>query len=142
MSDDLSGLFDSGSYTWSFIPQIVTPIFAGGSLWSNLRVSKVDREIAVARYEKSIQTAFREVSDALALRAALAEQLDAQQSLVEALEESYRLSEARYKAGLDGYLGVLVTERSLYRARQALVAARLAHQANRVTLYKVLGGGA
>jgi len=141
MSSDLSGLFESGSHTWSFVPRIVAPIFAGGGLRSNLRVSEVDREIAVARYERKIQEAFREVSDALALRKVLADELDARRSLVAALEESYRLSEARYRAGLDGYLGVLVTERSLYRAKQGLLEARLAHQANRVTLYKVLGGG-
>jgi len=141
MSPELSGLFESGTHTWSFAPQIVAPLFAGGSLRANLNVSKVDRDIAVARYEKAIQTAFREVSDALVLRATLVDQQDAQQSLVTALDESYRLSEARYKAGLDGYLGVLVTQRSLNAAEQGLVATRLARQANEVALYKVLGGG-
>ena len=105
-------------------------------------MAKVDRDIAVAQYEKAIQTAFREVSDALALRATLVEQRDAQEALVDALEETYRLSDARYKAGIDGYLGVLVAQRSLFAAQQGLVGVRLAEQANLVTLYKVLGGGA
>ena len=102
---------------------------------------EVDREIAVARYEKAIQTAFAEVSNALTLRATLVEQREAQEALVEALEDTYRLSEARYKAGIDGYLGVLVAQRALFAAQQALVNVRLAEQANLVTLYKVLGGG-
>jgi len=140
MSPDLSGLFGSGTRTWSFTPQIVAPLFAGGSLWSNLKVAKIDREIAITQYERSIQSAFREVSDGLVKRTALVEQLDAQRSLVEALSVSHRLSEARYKEGLDGYLGVLVAQRSLYGAQQGLVATRLAYQANQVTLFKALGG--
>lgn len=140
MSPDLSSLFQSGTRTWSFTPQIVAPLFAGGSLWSNLKVAKIDREIATAQYEKSIQSAFREVSDGLVKRTTLVEQLDAQRSLVEALAESHRLSEARYKEGLDSYLGVLVAQRSLYGAQQGLVATRLAYQANQVTLFKALGG--
>jgi multidrug efflux system outer membrane protein len=141
VSGELSGLFGAGTGTWSFAPQITAPIFAGGSLLANLRVSKVDREIAVARYEKGIQQAFGEVANALALRATLVEQKDAQESLVTALADTHRLSEARYKAGLDGYLGVLVAQRTLFTAQQALVNVRLAEQANLVTLYRVLGGG-
>jgi multidrug efflux system outer membrane protein len=141
MSPDLSGLFDSGTRTWTFAPQIVAPIFASGSLLANLKAAKVDRDIAVAQYEKTIQNAFREVSDALALRTTLMDQQEAQESLVTALEQSYFLSEARYKAGIDGYLGVLVNQRSLYVAQRGLVQVRLARQANQVALYKVLGGG-
>jgi len=140
MSPELSGLFGSGTRTWSFTPQIVAPLFAGGSLWANLKVAKVDREIAVAQYEKAIQSAFREVADGLVQRETLVDQLEAQRSLVEALDVSYRLSEARYKEGLDGYLGVLVAQRSLYGAQQGLVATRLVYQANQITLYKALGG--
>ncbi len=140
MSPELSSLFDSGTRTWSFTPQIVAPLFAGGSLWANLKVSKVDRDIAVAQYEKAIQSAFREVADGLVRRLSFVEQLDAQRSLVEALDVSYRLSEARYKEGLDGYLGVLVAQRSLYGAQQGLVATRMAYQVNQITLYKALGG--
>jgi len=137
----LAGLFESGTGYWSYAPQVVQPLFAGGSLVANLKAAKVDRDIAVAQYEKAIQTAFREVSDALALRSALAEQMDAQQSLAEALGESYRLSEARYKEGIDSYLGVLVTQRAFYDAQRGLVATKLARRANQVALYKVLGGG-
>lgn len=140
MSPDLSGLFESGTRTWSFAPQVTAPLFAGGSLWANLKVSKVDREIALAQYEKAIQTAFREVSDGLVRQASLQEQLEAQQALVASLEASHRLSELRYREGLDGYLGVLVSQRSLYAAQQGLVATRLAVQTNRVTLFKALGG--
>jgi multidrug efflux system outer membrane protein len=141
LAPDLSTLFDPGTGAWSFAPQIVQPIFAGGSLAANLKVASVDRKIAVAQYEKAIQAAFREVGDALVRRTALVEQLDAQQSLVNALDESYRLSDARFKEGIDNYLGVLVMQRSLYDARRGLVATRLARRANQITLFKVLGGG-
>lgn len=140
-SPDLAGLFESSSRTWTFAPQIVAPIFAGGSLKANLRVSEVDREIAVARYEKAIQTAFAEVADALTLRASLVEQLDAQQALVRALDDTFRTSTARFEAGIDSYLVVLVTQRSLYLAQRAEVAVRWARQADLVALYKALGGG-
>ncbi len=141
MSPELSGLFESGTRTWSFTPQIISPIFASGSLLANLKVSKVERDIAVAQYEKSIQSAFREVSDSLALRETLAQQQEAQESLVGALDDSYRLSDARYKEGIDSYLGVLVNQRSLYVAQRGLVDVRLARQVNLVNLYKALGGG-
>ncbi|NPV04369.1 MAG: efflux transporter outer membrane subunit [Syntrophaceae bacterium] len=140
-SDQLSGLFASGSETWSFVPRIVVPIFDART-WAAYDVTKVDREIALARYERAIQAGFREVADALAQRATLGEQLEAQRSLVEASEVSYRLSDARYKRGIDSYLRVLDAQRSLYGARQGLIAVRLARLANLVTLYKVLGGGA
>jgi outer membrane protein, multidrug efflux system len=137
----LSRLFEAGTGYWSYSPQIIQPLFTGGSLAANLKGAKADRDIAVAQYEKAIQTAFREVSDALALRTTLADQLEAQESLVTALSESYRLSEARYNEGIDSYLGVLVSQRSLYDAQRGLVATRLARRANQVALYKVLGGG-
>jgi multidrug efflux system outer membrane protein len=142
MSAGLDDLFKAGSWTWSVAPELVTPIFASGSLLANLRVSKLDREIAVAQYEKAIQSAFREVSDSLALRETLMSQEEAQQALVRALDESCRLSEARYREGIDSYLGVLVTQRALYVAQRSLVSVRLARQANLVALYKALGGGA
>jgi len=104
-------------------------------------VSKVNRKIAVAQYEKGIQQAFSEVASALTLRTTLLDQKNAQEALVRALDDTYRLSEARYKAGIDSYLGVLVAQRSLIAAQQALVSVRLAEQANLVTLYNVLGGG-
>jgi multidrug efflux system outer membrane protein len=141
MSDELAKLFGSGTGTWSFIPQITVPIFAGDALRAGLDAAEVDRELAVAEYEKTIQRAFREVRDALALREGLRERLDAQHALVASLDESYRLSELRYEAGIDSYLGVLVTERALDAARQTTVQLRLAEQLNLVDLYKALGGG-
>jgi len=140
-SDQLSGLFKSGSETWSFIPQIVMPIFDART-WAAYDVTKVDREIALAQYEKAIQAGFREVADTLAQRETLGDQLRAQQSLVEASEVGYRLSDARYTRGIDSYLRVLDAQRSLYSAQQGLIAVRLARLANLVILYKVLGGGA
>ena len=139
-SDQLSGLFKAGSDTWAFVPQVVMPIFDART-WAAYDVTKVDRQIALARYEKAIQAGFREVADALAQRATLGNQLDAQQSLVEASAESYRLSDARYTKGVDSYLRVLDAQRSLYSARQGLIAVRLARLANLVALYKALGGG-
>jgi multidrug efflux system outer membrane protein len=139
-SAELSGLFKSGSGTWGFAPQIVLPIF-DARMWSAYDAIKVEREIALAQYEKAIQTAFREVADALAVRGTVDQQLSAQQSLVSAVAETYRLSNARYTKGIDSYLSVLDAQRSLYGAQQGLIALRLAQFTNRVTLYKVLGGG-
>ncbi len=140
-SNDLSGLFKGGSFVWKVAPQISIPIFQGGANRANLKVAKVDRDIAVARYEKAIQTAFREVADALALRGTINDQVAAQQSLTDATSESYRLSQARYEKGVDSYLNVLDSQRSLYSAQQGLISVRLARLTNLVTLYKVLGGG-
>ena len=141
MSGALSDLFSSGTRTWTFTGQAAAGIFYSGLLRANLKAAEVDREIAVARYEKAIQVAFSEVSDSLALRSTLVEQRDAQEALVRALEETYRLYDARYKAGIDGYLGVLIAQQALLRAQQGLVLVRLAEAANRVTLYEALGGG-
>lgn len=140
-SPDLDGLFKSGTSMWSFVPQIVSPLFASGSLVANLKVSRLDREIAVAEYEKAIQSAFTEVNDSLTLRTTLVEQRNAQEALVKALEDLSRLSDARFKAGLDSYLGVLVAQQALFNAQRGAVGVRLAEQVNLVTLYKVLGGG-
>ncbi|KAA0254466.1 MAG: efflux transporter outer membrane subunit [Acidobacteria bacterium] len=142
MSPDLGSLFAAGTRTWTFAPQVLAPLFASGSLLAQLKVSKVDREIAVAQYEKAIQAAFAEVNDALALRATLVEQREAQDALVESLRETLRLSDARYRAGIDGYLGVLVAQRALFNAQRVQVGVHLLEQVNLVTLYKVLGGGA
>lgn len=140
-SSELSGLFKSGSGAWSFAPQISLPIFDGGANRANLKIATVSRDISVAQYEKAIQTAFREVSDALAQRGTLGRQLDAQQSLVNATAESYRLSEARFRRGVDSYLSVLDSQRSLYTAQQDLIGTRLSRFTNLVTFYKTLGGG-
>lgn len=142
MSDDLTNLFVGEAKTWSFAPQIVMPIFDAGARRANLKAARVDRDVAVAEYEKAIQVGFREVADTLTLRTTLMQQQDAQQALVDALDQTYRLSEARYKAGIDSYLSVLVAQRSLYRSQQDLINLRMARLANLVTFYKVLGGGA
>jgi multidrug efflux system outer membrane protein len=140
-SDELGSLFNSGAFVYKVAPQISLPVFDGGSNQANLAVALVDRDIAVAQYEKSIQTAFREVADALAQRGTIDEQLAAQQSLTDATAESHKLSRARYEKGVDGYLQVLDSQRSLYGAQQNLIGTRLTRLANQVTLYKVLGGG-
>jgi len=142
ISAELSGLFKSGQDTWTFAPQIILPIFDAGSRWENLKVAKADREIALTQYEKAIQVAFREVADALAKQGTVGDQMEAQESLVQATTVSYRLSDARYTKGIDSYLSVLDAQRSLYSAQQGLIALRLARLTNLITLYKVLGGGA
>ena len=139
-SSELSGLFKSGSGAWSFVPQILMPIFDART-WLALKAVKVEREIALVQYEKAIQTAFREVADALAEQGTIRDQIAAQESLVQALQETYRLSYLRYTKGIDSYLSVLDAHRSLYAAEQGLIALRLAEIANQVTLYKALGGG-
>ena len=140
-SADLSGLFKGGSDVWTFAPQIVTPIF-DPRLWYAYDVTKIEKEISIAQYEKSIQTAFREVADALAEKGTVSRRVTAQQSLVDAMAVVYRLSEMRYEKGIDSYLSVLDAQRSLYGAQQGLILLRLASVNNIVTLYKTLGGGA
>lgn len=140
-SDQLSGLFGSGTRLWSFVPQINLPIFQGGRLSANLGATTADRDIALAQYEKAIQSGFREVSDALALTGTLAARKEAQQALLDAAARAHELSKARFDSGRDSFLILLDAQRSYYAAQQGLIAAQLAEQANRVTLYKVLGGG-
>lgn len=142
MSADLGDLLKGAARTWSFAPEAAIPIFDRGRRRANLRVAEVDRDMAVAAYEASIQSAFREVSDSLALRTRLGEEQQAQQDLVNALDRAHRLADARYKAGMDSYLNVLVSQRSLYAAQQVLINVRTARLSNLITLYKVLGGGA
>ncbi|MDT8423124.1 MAG: efflux transporter outer membrane subunit [Desulfuromonadales bacterium] len=140
-SNELAGLFQAGSRAWSFAPQITVPIFTGGSNQANLEVAKIDREIAVARYEQAIQQAFREVADALAQKGTIDAQLAAQQALTDATAESFRLSQARYDNGADSYLAVLDSQRTLYAAQQGMITTRQTRLNNLATLYKVLGGG-
>src|SRR5690606_28439351 len=120
-SAQLSGLFGGGSTSWSFSPQITTPIFAGGNLRNQLALAEVRRDIAVAEYERTIQQAFREVSDALAGTATYTEQLDAQRSFVAAARRSRDLAQLRYESGVDSYLQVQDAERTLFGAQQQLV---------------------
>ncbi|MEN5040098.1 MULTISPECIES: efflux transporter outer membrane subunit [Stenotrophomonas] len=140
-SSELSGLFDSGTRVWSFIPKLNLPIFQGGKLRANLGMATADRDIALAQYEKAIQSGFREAADALALNESLDAQLSSQQALVAAAEQAQQLSQARYDAGLDSFLTLLDARRTAYTARQSLVSTQLAQQSNQVALYKVLGGG-
>jgi len=140
-SGELSNLFDSGTRVWSFLPKITLPIFQGGKLRANLAVANADRDIALAQYEKAIQSGFRETSDALALNVSLDEQVSAQQRLVDAAETANRLSQARYDAGLDSFVTLLDARRTAYSAQQTRLQTELAQQTNRITLYKVLGGG-
>ena len=140
-SSELSGLFESGSGTWNYGAQAAMPIF-DARVWSALKATKVQREIAVTQYERAIQNAFREVADALAADGTVDQQVAAQQSLVDAVAETYRLANLRYDKGLDSYLSVLDAQRSLYVAQQVLVSLQLAQVASQVRLYAVLGGGA
>ena len=140
-SSQLSGLFKSGSWGWTFAPSLTLPIFNAGGNQANLEVSKVTRDIAVAQYEKAIQTAFREVADALASRSTLAEQLRASQAQANAESIRFRLSDLRYQNGVSSYLDLLDAQRSLFTARQAVVQTRLAQLQTQVELYRALGGG-
>jgi multidrug efflux system outer membrane protein len=140
-SNQLSNLFKSGTGTWLFEPLLSLPIFHGGAVMSGLNIAHVDERIALAQYEKTIQSGFREVADALALTATMKRRRAAQETLVEATSRAYRLSQRRYQVGSDSYLEVLDSQRSDYAARQGLITTRLAEQSNRVSLYKALGGG-
>ena len=140
-STQLSGLFDHGSTAWTFSPQISLPIFAGGANAASLNLATVQKNINIVQYEQAIQTAFREVADALAGRGTLDGQIAADQALVEATSESYRLSDMGFRGGVNDYLSVLDSQRSLYTAQQTLIGVKLARLQNLVTLYKALGGG-
>ncbi|HZE90182.1 MAG TPA: efflux transporter outer membrane subunit [Rhizobacter sp.] len=140
-STELSGLFNNNSGAWSFLPSLTLPIFDAGRNRANLEVAKVNRDIAVAQYEKTIQTAFREVSDALAGQATLGEQVRAQLAQTRAEAARFKLADLRYRNGASSYLDVLDAQRSLFLAQQASVQVQAAQVQNQVTLYKVLGGG-
>jgi multidrug efflux system outer membrane protein len=139
-SSEFSHLFNASSGAWTFAPEVTLPIFDPRT-WSGLKITKVQREIAVAGYERAIQSAFREVADALAVQGTVDQQVAAQQALVHAVEETYRLSNMRYDKGIDNYLSVLDAQRSLYAAQQGLVGLHFAKGVNQVRLYAVLGGG-
>lgn len=140
-SSELSGLFTHGSGSWSFLPRIDVPIFDAGARSAQLRVAEVDRDIAIAQYEKAIQSAFREVADALVQRRTLGERVAAQEALSAATEKRYVLARERTNAGVDSHLSLLDAQRSLYSVQQDLISVRQARLANLVTLYKALGGG-
>lgn len=139
-SDSLSNLFESGTRSWVFAPRIDLPIFSGGRLLENLNLAKANRDLAVASYEKSIQIAFREVADSLAMQDSLAKRLAAQQGRVEAAGQAQEIVRARYLDGASTYLDVLEVQRTLLNAQQSAISLQLAVQTNLVTLYKVTGG--
>jgi len=141
-SSQLSGLFKSGAWGFTLAPQALLPVFDAGRNQANLASSRAGRDIAVAQYEKAIQTAFREVADALAGRATLGAQLAAQQTQVDAETDRFRLADLRYRNGIASYLELLDAQRSLFAAQQAVAQIRLAVRQNQVALYKTLGGGA
>jgi multidrug efflux system outer membrane protein len=140
-SGELAGLFEAGSFAWSFAPQLLQPVFDAGRNQGNLKLAEVNREIAVAQYERAIQSAFREVADALAGRATLGEQLQAQQRQLQAEQARSALAELRYRHGAAGHLELLDAQRSLFAAQQALLQLQAQSAQNLATLYKVLGGG-
>jgi multidrug efflux system outer membrane protein len=140
-SSALSGLFKNGSWGWTLAPQLVLPIFDAGRNQSNLDAAKTGREIAVAQYEKAIQSAFREVADSLASRATLVEQLQAQQALLDAETARSQLTQLRLEHGVANQLDWLDAQRALFSAQQAMVQTRLASLQNQIALFKTLGGG-
>jgi multidrug efflux system outer membrane protein len=140
-SDSLGGLFKGGSGTWNFVPQISVPIFNGGRLEASLDYAEIQRDIQVSNYQKSIQVAFREVSDGLAARGTYGGQLQAQSALVQADQEYFDMAQQRYDEGVDSYLTLLDAQRELFAARQKLLSDRLAQLSAQVQLYKALGGG-
>nr|WP_299037506.1 efflux transporter outer membrane subunit [uncultured Psychrobacter sp.] len=141
-SDGLSDLFDSDAVSWSFGPNISVPIFDAGRLDANYDVAKVEREQTLASYERSIQTAFREVSDVLATRATLGEQLAAQYRLQDNFDQTYEIADARFKAGISNYLDVLDAQRSLFDTQQGILDLELQKIISQIELYQALGGGA
>ena len=141
MAPDFDDLFDSKTSVWAFMPSVSLPIFTAGRLKAQLDVAELRKEAAVVNYEKAIQTAFREVADALAAQKWLAERVAAQKAYVEACRQYYDLAVARYQEGIDSFLTQLDAQRTLFAARQAYVTLRLAQQSNQVNLFKALGGG-
>ncbi len=137
----LKSLFKSAAETWTFAPTITQPIFDAGQNLGNLRYAKAERDVSVAQYEKAVQTAFREVADALADRGTVEERVAAQRALVAADALAVKLSTARYERGADTYINVLISQRSYFAAQEVLVAVELAKADNLVTLYTTLGGG-
>ncbi|MDQ8934560.1 multidrug efflux RND transporter AdeIJK outer membrane channel subunit AdeK [Acinetobacter rudis] len=140
-STDLNKLFRSGSFAWSIGPSIDMPIFDWGTRKANVKISETDQQIALANYEKSIQSAFREVNDALATRQHIGDRITAQQNLVQATNVTYKLSSARFRSGIDSFLTVLDAQRTSYSAEQGLLLLQQADLNNQIELYKTLGGG-
>jgi NodT family efflux transporter outer membrane factor (OMF) lipoprotein len=140
-STQLSSLFSGASSAWSFVPQLSQPIFTAGRLRSNVRLTEAERQSALVLYEKAIQTAFTEVSDALIAHQRVRESRVQQESLVTALEDRTRLAYVRYRGGVDTQLNALDADRDLFQAQLALSQIRLNELLSVVQLYKALGGG-
>jgi multidrug efflux system outer membrane protein len=140
-SSELSGLFGSGSFVWTFAPRINLPIFTAGRLRASLDVAEVRKDVQVARYEGAIQAAFRDVADALVSKGSFDDQIRAQEARVKSEQRRYHLSELRYRGGVDSYLNVLTAQRDLYASQVILIDTRRARLVNLVQLYKALGGG-
>jgi multidrug efflux system outer membrane protein len=140
-SSDLTNLFRNGLTAWSFAPQILQPIFDSGRNESNLQIAQANRSIAQAQYEKTVQSAFKEVSDALIARATLKDQWAAQQAQTQAEQDRAQLAQMRYRQGVNSYLDALDAERALFSSQQALIQVETQYAQNMVTLYRGLGGG-
>ncbi|HZL13038.1 MAG TPA: efflux transporter outer membrane subunit [Verrucomicrobiae bacterium] len=140
-SAQLAGLFAGGSGAWLFNPQITIPIFEAGRNKANLDVAQIEKLIQIANYEKAIQTAFREVADALTAKKFLDEQLADETALVKAEQRRYDLSDVRYRNGVDNYLTVLLAQQDLYNSQETLITTRFSRLANLIALYQTLGGG-
>lgn len=141
MSREYDNLFDGGTRFWNFMPQVSVPIFDTGRNIAALEMSEADRKIAVAQYEKAIQSAFREVADTLVQRKHIGEQINAEASLLKSTQTAYKLASARYDVGVDSYLNVLDAQRSLYNAQLTYISTKLLRETNAITLFKALGGG-
>ena len=140
-SSTLSGLFKAGTGAWAFAPTVSLPIFDYGSNKASLDVAKIEKNIEIADYESAIQTAFKEVSNALTARATYIDQVSADHDYVTSAQSYYTIAQARYKAGTDSFLTFLDAQRTLYTAQQQFASDTLSQQSNLVTLYKALGGG-
>jgi outer membrane protein TolC len=139
-SSDVGSLFSAGNGVWNFMPTLSLPIFDGGASRLAEEAARVQQQVLIANYDKAIQTAFQEASDALVVRDSLATRLDAQSALLTAYADTLRLVRARQDAGVETATAVLDAQRSLYAAEQGLISLRLSEQVNRLTLFKVLGG--
>lgn len=140
-SNNITRLFQSGMGAWNVAPQITLPLFDAGRLTAQLHQAKARKKEEISRYEKTVQTAFREVADALAGRSTYLEQLQSQMLLVNAGNRQYQLALARFRGGYDPYLETLVAQRTLYEAQLGAIETKLQQILNTITLYKTLGGG-
>ena len=139
-SSSLSGLFSGGTFGWSGSADATYPIFRAGAGKATVRLTEAQRDAAIFTYQKAIQTAFREVADALARRGTIDDQLRARQAQQDAAADNYMLSDARYREGIDDFLSTLDAQRSYYFAQQTLVQSKLTAASNLVDLYEALGG--